>query len=482
MVPKADATGDPAAFGAGLQAFEGRSSGPPNRAPDPVNVPMIRHFVEAVGDDNPIYLDEQAGANYGHGGLVAPPAMLQAWTMRGLRRHLAALADRAEGSAAPSASDEVTARLADAGFSSVVATDCEQEYLRELHPGDHLTGESEIESISDEKRTGLGTGHFLTSLTRYLDEIGEVVATMRFRILVYRSAARALPDEGEAPTSATPSAPGRRPRPIATRDTAFYFEGLEQGHLLIQRCSGCGVLRHPPRPVCAECGSYDWDTVVASGLGTVHSFVVAHHPRMPGFDYPHVIGLVALQEGTRLVAELRGVDAEDVRIGQEVEARITRIDDDLVLPVFHPVRPPVGKGGRSVFDVAKGEELAPLDIPITRTLIVASAIATRDYQDVHHDPELARKNGAPDVFMNILSTNGFVARFATDWAGPRAVVEAISIRLGAPNYPGDTMHMTGKVASVSESGTVEVAVVGANSLGDHVTGTVRLRLPDGGAE
>jgi len=92
MVPKADATGDPAAFGAGLQAFEGRSSGPPNRAPDPVNVPMIRHFVEAVGDDNPIYLDEQAGANYGHGGLVAPPAMLQAWTMRGLRRHLAALA------------------------------------------------------------------------------------------------------------------------------------------------------------------------------------------------------------------------------------------------------------------------------------------------------------------------------------------------------------------------------------------------------
>jgi hypothetical protein len=123
-----------------------------------------------------------------------------------------------------------------------------------------------------------------------------------------------------------------------------------------------------------------------------------------------------------------------------------------------------------------GDELPPLDIPLTRSLIVATAIASRDYQDVHHDPGLAQQRGSKDVFMNILSTNGFVGRFVTDWAGPDAVLKKVSIRLGAPNYPGDTMHMTGQVAK-KEGGLVEVAVRGANGLGDHVSGTVTLELP-----
>jgi acyl dehydratase len=111
-------------------------------------------------------------------------------------------------------------------------------------------------------------------------------------------------------------------------------------------------------------------------------------------------------------------------------------------------------------------------------LIVATAIASRDYQDVHHDPELARRRGSDDIFMNILSTNGFVGRFITDWAGPDAVLKKVAIRLGAPNYPGDTMTMTGKVtAKDDETGVVEVAVRGANRRGDHVTGTVSLILP-----
>src|SRR5207237_5437730 len=92
-------------------------------------------------------------------------------------------------------------------------------------------------------------------------------------------------------------------------------------------------------------------------------------------------------------------------------------------------------------DVAIGDELPPLDIPLTRTLIVATAIATRDYQDVHHDPGLAVERGSKDVFMNILSTNGFVGRFVTDWAGSDATLKKVAIRLGAPNYPGDTMRM-----------------------------------------
>jgi acyl dehydratase len=127
-------------------------------------------------------------------------------------------------------------------------------------------------------------------------------------------------------------------------------------------------------------------------------------------------------------------------------------------------------------DVNVGDELPTLPIPLTRTLIVATAIASRDYQDVHHDPGLAQERGSKDIFMNILSTNGFVGRFITDWAGPDALLKSVKIRLGAPNYPGDTMTMTGSVTK-KEGGVVEVSLRGANSLGDHVTGTVALELP-----
>jgi acyl dehydratase len=129
-------------------------------------------------------------------------------------------------------------------------------------------------------------------------------------------------------------------------------------------------------------------------------------------------------------------------------------------------------------DVQVGDELAPLAIPLTRTRIVATAIATRDYQDVHHDPSLAVERGSKDIFMNILTTNGYVGRFVTDWAGPDATLKKVAIRLGAPNYPGDTMTLRGTVTSVDESsGRVEVGLKGSNSIGDHVTGTVTLELP-----
>ena len=129
-------------------------------------------------------------------------------------------------------------------------------------------------------------------------------------------------------------------------------------------------------------------------------------------------------------------------------------------------------------DVQVGDQLPPLESPLDRTLIVAGAVASRDYQDVHHDTELAREKGSKDIIMNILTTNGFVGRFVTDWAGPDAVIKAIRIRLGAPNYPGDTMTMTGEVtATDDDTSTVTVAVRGANSLGDHVSGTVEVGLP-----
>ncbi|WP_406452457.1 MaoC family dehydratase [Streptomyces sp. NBC_00876] len=128
-----------------------------------------------------------------------------------------------------------------------------------------------------------------------------------------------------------------------------------------------------------------------------------------------------------------------------------------------------------------GEELAPLKIAVTRTLIVAGAVASRDYQDVHHDAESAREKGSPDIFMNILTTNGLVGRYVTDHFGPSAVLRRVAIRLGVPNYPGDTMVLSATVTAVGEDGTAEVSVVGVNGLGRHVTGTVTISVPEGSA-
>nr|WP_238782830.1 MaoC family dehydratase [Streptomyces monomycini] len=122
-----------------------------------------------------------------------------------------------------------------------------------------------------------------------------------------------------------------------------------------------------------------------------------------------------------------------------------------------------------------GDELPPLTVPVTRTLIVAGAVASRDYQDVHHDAEAARAKGSPDIFMNILTTNGLVGRYITDFFGPRAVLRKVAIRLGAPNYPGDAMELRGTVLA-RDGDTTDVRVVGANSLGHHVTGTVTVTV------
>ena len=130
-----------------------------------------------------------------------------------------------------------------------------------------------------------------------------------------------------------------------------------------------------------------------------------------------------------------------------------------------------------------GDELPPLVIEMTATLVVAGAVATRDFMPVHHDRDYANRQGAPDIFMNILSTNGLVGRFVTDWTGPGGMLTDVNIRLGAPNYPDDTMLLTGAVTAKDEAagadgrGAVEVSIRGANGLGDHVTGTVRVLLP-----
>lgn len=131
----------------------------------------------------------------------------------------------------------------------------------------------------------------------------------------------------------------------------------------------------------------------------------------------------------------------------------------------------------SILQVAVGDALPGLSIDITPKLIVGAAIASRDYQNVHHDKDAAQALGSPDIFMNILTTNGLVGRYVTDWAGPRARLGKVSVRLGAPNYPGDTMVFSGEVLHRdADSGAVQLQVRGDNSIGRHVTATVDLRL------
>ena len=323
-------TTDATDFAAQLKSFEGKEAGAPERGADPVNQPMIRHWVEAVGDENPIYTQPEAAEKSVHGEIVAPPVMLQAWVMRGVRPR------PTDGG---NARDELMTLLDDAGFTSVVATNCEQEYHRYLHLGDHLSTTTIIESVSDEKATGLGVGHFVTTRVDYRTDEGELVATMRFRILKFKPGTGRT---GRSEAAEQDEARPLRPRPALTQDNAFWFEGARQHRLLIQRCKQCGTLRHPPRPMCSECRSYEWDVIDASGRGTVYSFVVNHYPQVPAFDYPLAVGLIELEEGTRLVADVIGVEPSEIRVGMPVEVEWVDHDPDLSLPAFRPSRP-VGK-------------------------------------------------------------------------------------------------------------------------------------------
>lgn len=295
-----------------LKAFEGLAAAEAGRGKDPVNEPMIRHWCEAMGDTNPAY----AGADP-----IAPPTMLQAWTMGGLSGH--------EGRS--EAYDALFALLDGAGYTAVVATDCQQEYARALRPGDGITFDAVIESVSERKTTKLGTGHFITTRMDVRAD-GEPAGTHRFRILKY------------APAPRKPQ--GKRPRPVINRDNAGFWEGVAAHRLLIQRCVGCGELRFPWLPGCNACGSPEWDTVEASGEGTVYSYVVMHHPPFPAFDPPYAVGLVELAEGVRIVSNVIGVPYDEVRIGMPVRLAFRRVDEELELPLFRALDDGAGESTR----------------------------------------------------------------------------------------------------------------------------------------
>ncbi|MEU6124624.1 bifunctional MaoC family dehydratase N-terminal/OB-fold nucleic acid binding domain-containing protein [Streptomyces sp. NPDC047123] len=293
-----------------LRAFEGRTAEETGHGKDPVNLPMIRHWCEAMGDTNPAYTGADA---------VAPPTMLQAWTMGGLSANGGRFV----------AHDELFALLDGAGYTSVVATDCEQEYLRPLRPGDEISFDARIESVSERKTTKLGTGHFITTRMD-VHAGGELAGTHLFRILKY------------APARQKPQ--GKRPRPVVNRDNAGFWAGVAEHRLLIQRCGGCGTLRFPWLPGCNACGSLVWDTVESSGEGTVYSYVVMHHPPFPAFDPPYAVGLIELAEGVRIISNVTGVPYDKVRIGMPVRLEFRRVDAELEIPVFRAVADGAGGG------------------------------------------------------------------------------------------------------------------------------------------
>jgi len=405
----------------------------PRAARDPVNLPMIRNWLEALGGGDP---------DPDH----APPAMIQVWTMPGLHG--------ARGDDDPLG--QMSQVLDEAGYTSVVATNCDQAYHRYLKLGEQLSVRARLLDVAGPKRTALGEGWFVTTRSTWFSS-GEPVATMDFRILKFR------PPDSAPSTSTTPVTQAPEPvmRPQVTPDTAFFWAGTAVGELRIQRCAACGALRHPPGPMCPACGTPgDGGYVVAAGTGEVFSYVVHHHPPVPGKKLPLVVALVQLPEGVRMVGEMPGVTPDQVRIGMPVRAAFIRVDDDpnsFTLPAWRP-----------------SEGMLPdqvIDVP--PTFVIASAMATRDFQDVHHDRDRAVQRGAKDIFLNILTTTGLVQRYVGDWAGPDAVVRAISIRLGVPCHAGDTLTLTGQVTQDDGAEQV-VSVTGRCRLGDHVTGTVRI--------
>ena len=301
------------AFRSSLVDRIGSPMGPTLVAPDPVNAPMIRHWVDALDDRNPLY---DSG--------IAPPTMLQTWTMG--RPTIDGIRERG---GAPGAVDptSVLAVLAAEGYTGTLATNTVLTFDRYLRVGDVVTTDSVLASVSEPKHTGLGRGYFVGWSNTWTDAAGEVVGSQLFTVYKF--------------------APGP---PAARRD---------------------------PRPMAP---------------------------------------------------------------------------------------PPAG------------EELPPFDLDVTATVIVAGALASRDFMPVHHDREYAQAQGAPDIFMNILTSNGYVSRYVTDWAGPDARLQQISTRLGAPAVPGQPLAFRGRLLS-SAPGRAEVLVRADSALGNHLTATVQLTLP-----
>lgn len=282
----------------------------PRGARDPINQPMINNWTEAIGETDPRY------SNGGDG--IAPPAMAQVWTMWGL--------DPERPSDDPL---HGTMQIFDAaGFKSVLGTNCDQTYARDVRVGEHVSITTKLESVVGPKVTGVGEGYFVSTLNTWWVGEGderEAVATMLFRVLKFKPAAR------KPKVDRT-----KLVRPQMNADTRYFWEGTAAGELRLQKCNACGELRHPPGPMCPTCHAHDRGYVVASGKGTVFSFLVHHAPYLPGKELPATLALIELEEGLRMIGEVQG-GRENIAVGSPVQVVFEKIDDDLTLAQWEVV-------------------------------------------------------------------------------------------------------------------------------------------------
>ncbi len=284
----------------------------PRLARDPVSQPIINAWLDAI---------EETDARFTQG--VAPPAMAQVWTMPGLRG--------TRGADDPLS--QAMEMLDGAGFTSVLGTNCDQTYERYLKVGEQVSVTTRLEDVVGPKQTGVGEGYFVT--TRNVWRVGdEVVASMLFRVLKFKPRRWSSASERASRTGPDRS---KIIRPVRNQDTDFFWDGTQQGELRLQKCNACGELRHPPGPVCPSCHAMDRGYVVASGRGTIFSFLVHHAPQMPGRELPLTIALVELEEGVRFVADVRG-NPEDLSIGDPVVVAWDQVDDELTLPIWEVAR------------------------------------------------------------------------------------------------------------------------------------------------
>jgi uncharacterized OB-fold protein len=281
---------------------EGKSK--PRVGRHPVNQPMIDHWLDAIGDKNPVYVDDAAAIAAGHPGRVAPPAMIQVWTMAGLG-----------GVRAPDDPlSKILALFDEAGYIGVVATNCEQTYHRYLREGEEVSVTAELTDVVGPKQTALGEGFFITQKITW--QVGdEDVAEMMWRMMKFRP----KDSQPAAPSVPADLDPDVMMRPAYSLDTKFFWDGVNAHELRIQRRPD-GSLQHPPVPALWQDKEQPTDYVLSRGTGTVFSFVVHHAPKVPGRTVPFVIALVELDEGVRMLGELRNVNPSEVEIGMPVRA------------------------------------------------------------------------------------------------------------------------------------------------------------------
>lgn len=317
------------AFEEELHTFVGRPLHPePKRSYDTVNAAMIRHWTEVMGDKNPAYTDAEWAAESQRGEIIAPPAMMYAWNQEGYA--VASTGRPGDGLS------NLVAFFDRHGFSGSLGTNVDQEYFAEAKLGDSLFEDAIIEEISEQKATARGVGYFLQTLAKFTNQNGELIGTQRFKVFKF-----VPPEAQEKPTD---SGHAGEELEIPTRvhaprgqDNGWWWDACDEGKVLIQRCTNCGTLRHPPRPMCGECQSLEWDSIESSLEGEIFSFVEMHYPKFPGYKYPLVVAVISLSEGTRIISNVVGINSEDVKIGMKVQGRVEQVDEKTMLPQFYPV-------------------------------------------------------------------------------------------------------------------------------------------------